>query len=144
MDALNDNGEVREANKAIVRRLLEHVLGKGHMGLLPELIAAGHVSHLAIGDHYGPEGVRIDIAAYRAAMSDLVVTLDDLLADGDRVARRFTIRGTLREPLSDAAPDRERCVVLHGIAIDRVTDGQVAESWVQIDALPRVLPDGGC
>jgi predicted ester cyclase len=141
MDTLNDNGEMQEANKAVARRLLEQVLGKGHMQLLQELIAVGHVSHLAIGDHYGPEGVRIAIAAYRAALSDLVVTLDDMLADGDRVARRFTISGTFRGSLNDDAPVDERFVVLHGIAIDRFEDGRVAESWVSIDGPSRISPD---
>ncbi len=52
-------------NKEIVRRLVEEVLGRGRVELIPALVAADHVGHLPIGDHYGPEGVRIDVAAYR-------------------------------------------------------------------------------
>jgi predicted ester cyclase len=143
VDILDDYGWMREANMAVVRRLVMQVLGRGHVRLLPELIAAGHVSHLGIGDHYGADGVRIDIAAYHAALPDLEVTLDDLFADGDRVARRFTISGTVRESSPDAA-GQKRFVVLRGIAIDRLADGRVTESWVHIDALPRILPDAGC
>lgn len=126
----------QETNKAVVRRLVEEVLGQGHMRLLADLIAAGHVSHLAIGDHYGPDGVRIDFATYREVLTDLVVTLDDLFADGDRVARRFTISGTVHGSSHEYAKGRSRLVVLHGIAIDRLVDQRVAESWVQIDHLP--------
>ena len=121
-------------NKEVVRCLVEEVLGRGHVELIPALVAADHVGHLAIGDHYGPEGVRIDVAAYRAAVPDLVVTLDDLLADGDKVVRRFTLRGTHRGAFL-GAPASGRRVTLWGIAIDRVAGGRLVESWVQLDDL---------
>ena len=119
-------------NKAIVRRLMEEVLGHGRLHLLPELVAPAYVGHFEIGDHYGPGGVRIDIAAYRTAFPDLAVTLDDLLADGDQVVRRFTLRGTHRQMFL-GVPASGRPVVLHGIAIDRLVRGQLVESWVQVD-----------
>src|SRR5687768_2768919 len=122
------------ANKELVRCLIEDVLGQGRIELIPALVAADHVGHLPIGDHYGPEGVRIDVAAYRAAVPDLAVTLDDLLADGDRVVRRFTLRGTHRGAFLGIPPSG-RAVVLRAIAIDRVARGQLIESWVQIDDL---------
>ena len=106
------------------------------MELIPVLVAADHVGHLPIGDHYGPEGVRIDVAAYRAAFPDLSVTLEDLLADGDKVVRRFTLRGTHRHPFLGVPATREP-VVLRGIAIDRLVDARLVESWVQIDGLPQ-------
>ena len=122
------------ANKALVRCLVEEVLGQGRLELIPLLVAADHVGHLPIGDHYGPEGVRIDVAAYRAAFPDLAVTLDDLLAVGDKVVRRFTLRGTHRGAFL-GVPASGQPVTLRGIAIDRVARGHLAESWVQIDDL---------
>ena len=121
-------------NKEIVRHLVEEVLGRGHVELIPALVAADHVGHLPIGDHYGPEGVRIDVAAYRAAVPDLIVTLEDLLADGDKVVRRFSLRGTHRGTFL-GVPASGQAVVLRGIAIDRVARGQLAESWVQVEDL---------
>lgn len=128
----------RESNLAVVRRLLEEGFGQGLVHRLPNQVAAEYVGHLAIGDHYGPEGVRIDIDGYRALLADLSVTVSDLFSCGDRVVRRFTFRGTARElppgDTIDGAP-----VVLHGIAIDRFEGGRLVESWVQMDCFPQDL-----
>jgi steroid delta-isomerase-like uncharacterized protein len=122
------------ANKALVRCLMTEVLGQGRLELISLVVAADYVGHLPIGDHYGPKGVRIDIAAYRAAVPDLAVSLDDLLADGDRVVRRFTLRGTHRGAFL-GVPASGQEVVVRGIAIDRIARDQLVESWVHIDDL---------
>jgi steroid delta-isomerase-like uncharacterized protein len=123
------------ANKEVVRRLTEDVLGRGELTLISELVAADYVGHFAIGDHYGPEGVRIEVAAYRTAFPDLAVTLDEILADGDTVVRRFTLRGTHHRPFL-GVPASGRPVVLRGIAIDRLAAGRLVESWVQVEGIP--------
>jgi predicted ester cyclase len=130
-------GTNTQENKEIVRRLMDEVLSLGRMEILPELVAAEYVGHFAIGDHYGPAGVRIEVVAYRTALPDLVVTLEDLLADGDKVIRRFTLRGTHRGRFIGAPPSG-RLVALRGIAIDRLTEGRLVESWIQIDDFPRM------
>jgi hypothetical protein len=129
---MDRSGEAQDANAALVRVLMEEVLHAGRMLLLPQLIAPDYVCHLPIGDHYGPEGVRIDFAGYREAIPGLAVTLHDLFATGDRVARRFT--------LHDGSPGTTCPLTLHGIAIDRLARGRLIESWVQIDALPQTTP----
>ena len=91
------------ANLDIVRRLMDEVWAAGRLQLIPELVADDYVGHLPIGDHYGPEGLRIDIAAHRAAFPDLTLRIDDLFASGDRVVRRYTLRGTLTRPLPGRA-----------------------------------------
>jgi steroid delta-isomerase-like uncharacterized protein len=116
--------------------LVEEVLGLGRLALLPALVASDYVGHFRLGDHYGPEGFRIDVATYRTALPDLAVTLEDLLADGDRVVRRYTVRGTYHGPFP-GAPASGRPIVLRAIAIDRLIDGRLVESWVQIDDFPR-------
>jgi steroid delta-isomerase-like uncharacterized protein len=123
------------ANKEAVRRLTEEVLGRGELTIISELVAADYVGHFPVGDHYGPDGVRIEVAAYRAAFPDLAVTLDEILADGDKVVRRFTLRGTHLEPFL-GVPASGRPVVLRGIAIDRLAGGRLVESWVQVEAIP--------
>ena len=127
MDAAN-------ANKEVVRRLVEEVLGGGRMQVLVDLVAPEHVGHFPLGDHYGPEGVRLDIAALRSAFPGLTVDLEDLLVDGEYVVRRFTLRGVHDGPFL-GVPATGCRVELAGIGIDRLSKGQIVESWVQLDGL---------
>jgi predicted ester cyclase len=123
-------------NMEVVRCLMEAAWGRGEVRVIPILVDPDYVGHLPIGDHYGPEGVRIDIAAYRAAFPDLVVTLDDLIAKGDKVVRRFTLCGSHRRPFLDI-PATGKPVALRGIAIDRLVGGCLVESWVHVDHLAQ-------
>src|SRR5215218_7985956 len=123
------------ANKDVVRRLMEGVWGDRQVDLLEELVAGEYVEHTRIGDYYGPAGARIGVGDYHLAFPDLTVHLDDLLTEGDKVVRRFTLRGTLAGPLPGRSPSGPP-VELHGIAIDRIADGKLVESWVLIDPLP--------
>jgi steroid delta-isomerase-like uncharacterized protein len=123
-----------EGNEAVVRRLLEDVVNCGCTDLLAELIAADHIGHDPLGDHYGPEGFRISVAEYRAAFPDLELTVEDLVTAEDKVVHRFTLRGTHSGSFM-GIPPTGRAVSAAGIAIDRLADGKVAESWVSLDAL---------
>jgi steroid delta-isomerase-like uncharacterized protein len=123
-----------EGNETVVCRLIEEVLNGGQTDLLAELVAADHVGHDPLGDHYGPEGMRITVAEYRAAFPDLWVTVEDLVTEGDKVVHRFTLRGTHAGPFMGIPPTK-RVVTAGGIVIDRLADGKVVESWVSLDAL---------
>jgi hypothetical protein len=128
MQRMTRDSVAGDVNAKVVRTLMEEVLHAGRMHLLPELIAPEYIGHLPIGDHYGPEGVRIEFTAYREAIDGLTVSLEHVFAVEDQVARRFTLSG--------AIPGRDHPVILHGIAIDRLENGRLVESWVQIDTIP--------
>lgn len=123
-----------EGNEAVVRRLIEEVLNRGQTGLLAEFVAADYVGHDPFGDHYGPEGRRIVVAEYRTAFPDLALTIEDLVAARNTVVWRFTLRGTHTGPFM-GVPSTGRGVTATGIAIDRLADGRIAESWMSLDAL---------
>jgi steroid delta-isomerase-like uncharacterized protein len=123
-----------EGNESVVRRLLAEVINGGSTDLLSGFIAPDHVGHDPLGDHYGPEGMRIAVAEYRAAFSDLQVTAEDFVTEGDKVVHRFTLRGTHTGPFMGVPPSG-RVVTVSGIGIDRFADGKVAESWISLDAL---------
>jgi predicted ester cyclase len=129
----------RHDNLRVVRRLMEEVWAIGDLSLLPELVANDYVGHLPIGDHYGPVGARIDIEAYRRAMPDLTVTLEDLFAVDDKVVRRFTLLGTHALPFLGFRASGKR-IALDGIAIDHLANGQIVESWIRLDDSPLKNP----
>jgi hypothetical protein len=123
------------ANKEVARRLMEEVWGERRLDLLAELVAGEYVEHAQIGDYYGPAGARIGVGDYHLAFPDLTVQVDELLTEGDKVVRRFTLCGTHTGSLPGWVPSGLR-VELHGIAIDRIADGKLAESWILIEPLP--------
>jgi len=78
------------------------------------------------------------IKAFRAGAPDLHVTIDDMIAEGDKVALRWTTRGTergsVRTPLG-VTPATERAIDIPGINIFRVVNGKIAEEWIVWDTL---------
>lgn len=136
MDKARPNGD-RSGGVDLVARLVDDVINGGDTRLLPMLVSPDHVTHDPTGDLYGPEGVRIDIAGYRTAFPDLEMTTDDLLADGDLVARRFTIRGAHTGPFLGIAPSGQP-VTLTGLAVHRIAEGRLVETWISYDCLGLV------
>lgn len=127
---------VLEANKTISRRIIEEAFNEGRLEVVDELIAATFVNHdpSVTGDLGGPEGTKQLIEQYRAAYPDLRVTVEDQLAEGDRVATRWTARGTHQgELLGIPATGKETTVT--GLTIDRIENGKIIESWNNWDTL---------
>lgn len=118
----------------ILRRFVEEAFNAGNVRILPEVIAPEHVSHLPTGDHYGPEGVRIDIAGFRTGFPDLTLTLDEVIPCGEYVVYRFTAAGTHLGPFLGIPPTGYR-VQVEGLGLDRYQDGKVIERWVHYDSL---------
>ena len=123
-------------NLQLVRLLLEEVWGNGSFHLLPKFVAPHYVGHFPLGDHYGQDGIRIEIQSYRMALPDLAITIDDLLARDDKVVRRFKVTGTYISAIPGIAA-RPQHLALEGIGIDCLAQGKLYESWVKIDPWPR-------
>jgi steroid delta-isomerase-like uncharacterized protein len=125
-----------EQNKAIVRRYLEEVFAEGNLEAIPELFAADYVEHDPASAEAirGHEGVRRDLAVYQTAFSDVEITVEDQIAEGDAVATRATLRGTHVEELFGIPPTGNR-VTVTGIVIQRMTDGKLTKGWWNWDTL---------
>jgi steroid delta-isomerase-like uncharacterized protein len=119
-------------NKTLIRRYVEECIGKNDMSLMDELLAANYVWH-------GPSG-DLDLQAYKrfqpsvlAAFPDGYWTIDDMIAEGDRVAWRFTFHGTHRGEFM-GFPATGRSFRLAGLVISRVAEGKIAEEWEIFDS----------
>ncbi len=122
-------------NVATLRRLIEAVNQDELARVAPEVIAPGFVRHDLAGTWPGVrgEGGVIDlIGLLRAALPDLQFEIEDIFGADDRVAMRFTLRGTHRAELL-GRPPTGRQITVAGINIYRLMDGKIAETWQLAD-----------
>ena len=93
-----------------------------------------HDIHVETSIPGGPEDMRTALIAIRRGFPDIHVTIEDIIAEGDRVVVRNTWRGTHQVEFN-GMPATGRCVEISGIVIWRIVDGMVAERWATIDTL---------
>ncbi|HKF80330.1 MAG TPA: ester cyclase [Thermoleophilaceae bacterium] len=124
-----------EQNKAVARTFFE-VFETGELDRLDDMVAADAVDHDPYNPHgdEGLEGMKKTVTMYREAFPDLSFTIDDQIAEGDKVVTRWTGRGTHQGELM-GAPATGRTSTVIGIGIDRFEDGMIVEAWGCWDAL---------
>jgi steroid delta-isomerase-like uncharacterized protein len=124
-----------EANKALIRRMIEEVVNAGNLDAVDELLAPDFVNHNpmpgAIPDR---DGFRQAFRNLHAAFPDLRAIDSDLIAEGDRVVVPRGFEGTHHGPFMGVPPTGKR-IVLDGIAVFRVVSGQICERWAVLDTL---------
>jgi len=120
-----------ETNKAVSRRFFEEVFAKGKLNVLDEIITKDHVNS-GPGSlpelPTGPEGAKQLVTVYRNAFPDLRFTIDEQIAEGDKVVTRWTADGTHQGELAGLPPTNKTSTVT-GIVVDRIANGKIAESW---------------
>ena len=123
-----------EQNKELVRRVVEEIYNKGNLAAADELSASDLVIHLTSQEIRGRDGAKQYVAALRAAFPDLHITIEDQIAEGDRVVTRWTVRGTHAGEFHGISPTGKQ-VQVAGTDIDRIADGEVVECWSHLDEL---------
>jgi steroid delta-isomerase-like uncharacterized protein len=129
----------RSDNKAVVRGVVEAV-NKGNLAAFDELFAPDLVSHgPRVDQTSGREEEKRGVAAILAAFPDAHVTLEDLIADGDKVVARLTFTGTqtgeLKSMTMGTIPATGKRVTTTGIYIYRLARGKIVEEWSNLDNL---------
>jgi len=120
-----------EQNKAIARRFLEEVFGQGKLAVVDEIVAPDHVDHgpsTLPGMPTGPEGSKMVVTIYRNAFPDIHFTIDEQIAEGDKVVTRWTGRGTHKGELA-GIPATGKSATVTGVGVDRIVNGKIVESW---------------
>ncbi|WP_396610615.1 ester cyclase [Haloferax sp. S1W] len=117
-------------NKEIARKLPEEAINEGNLDIIDELVADDYVGrNPAVPEPYhGPDGVKEFVSMVRTAFPDLEYTVEDLIAEGDKVVRRDRATGTHDGEFMGVEPTGKE-IEIQGVVIVRIEDGKFAESW---------------
>jgi len=121
-----------EESKALARRSWEIV---GNPDLIDEVYAVDLVWHEPDQDVQGLEEAKQFLAMYKTAFPDLNVTVEDVIAEGEKAVTRWTARGTHQGEVEEFGPPTGRQIEIKGITIHRVEDGKIVEEWERYDNL---------
>ena len=122
-----------EVNKASMRRFYDEVFNKKNRAAIDEFIDPTQVDHAAPpGTPGGLEGAKHTVTMYLTAFPDLHFTVEDLIAEGDKVVARLTTRGTQQGAFMGIPPTGKQ-VTVTAIDINRIVGGKSVEHWLNMD-----------
>ncbi len=124
-----------EANKALVRRAMDELWNQGNVAAVDKYAAADFVEHQAVpGMPPGREGLKQVVTLFHQAFPDLKFTIDDTIAEGDKVVVRSTVQGTHKGTYL-GIPATNKPFTITSIDILRLQGGKVVEHWGNEDDL---------
>ena len=123
-----------EENKALVHRFVEEFWNEGNTATADELMAPDAEIHMPTGEMVDLDGLKSFASTFRASFPDWHSTFEELIAEGDRVAERWTGRGTHRGELQGIPPTGKR-VEVPGSVFYRIVDGKIVEFRGQLDMM---------
>jgi steroid delta-isomerase-like uncharacterized protein len=123
-----------EENKALVRRFVEEFWNEGNTATADELMAADAAIYMPTGELVDLDGLKGFAGAFRESFPDWHSTFEELIEEGDRVAERWTGRGTHRGELQGIPPTGKR-VEVPGSVFYRIVDGKIVEFRGQLDMM---------
>ena len=125
-----------EQNKSVVSRWMDELFNKGNVSINDEILAPNYINHdpNLPEDNRSRDGFKQFVSMVRAAFSDFQLNCLDQVAEGDRVATRFSMGGTHKGEFMGIAPTNQQSQIT-GISIERIEDGKVVETWVNWDAM---------
>ena len=130
-----------EENKAIVSRATEELWNKNNLAVVDELYATNFVSHDLPEVTPDRKGYKQFVTISHTAFPDFHTTVEDIIAEGDKVVQRFTARGTHKGEFMGIPPTGKQ-VTITGIAIDRIAGSKIVENWANMDMLGMMVQLG--
>jgi steroid delta-isomerase-like uncharacterized protein len=123
------------ANKEILRRTLDDFWNQRDVGAIDELYATDYLGHDPSGLHGATlEEFKQSSAGLFTAFPDFHLIIDDEVAEGDKIAKRWTVTGT-HKGVFMGIPPTENYITITGINFYRIADGKIVETWWSSDAL---------
>lgn len=122
-------------NKTTVHRLFEDIWNQGNLDVVDELFATNFVNHDLVNPGvFDLESYKQFVAAVRTGFPDFHVTLEDMVTEEDKVATRWTVRGTHKSEYKGLPPTNKQITVT-GMHFHRFAAGKMAETWWNADNL---------
>lgn len=132
-----------EDNRAIVRRFYEELFNRQDLAVLDELVSSDFIhrqpGRVVRGAEFFDE---VKSGAHFLAFPDFHMTIEDMIAEGDKVVTRWTARGTHQGEAMGLPPTGNE-VSWTGVNIIRVVNGKLAEDWEELDLLGLMQQLGG-
>ena len=121
-------------NKEAVRRVIEEAFNKGNLAVVDAIMSAEYVYHSTLGDAKGPDGFKQTVKMFRVAFPDIISKIEDIVAEGDKVATRATLSGTHTGEFMGIAPTGKNIkVAVSGLV--RFAGDKEVEAWGNMDML---------
>jgi steroid delta-isomerase-like uncharacterized protein len=126
-----------EENKEKVRRFMEEAFGQGKTEVVDEVLDPDFVCwdpNSETGEIRGADTIKGEVGYFHSAFPDFRWTVEDQVAEGDKVTTRYTLSGTHQGEFF-GVPASGRRVEISGINIDRFEGGKLVEEWASYDLL---------
>jgi steroid delta-isomerase-like uncharacterized protein len=123
--------QTRDENKRKIETLFDNCFNQGDLGLLDQLVAPEYVGPQG---SKGPGGFRGIVVGLRTGFPDIHYTLEDMIAEGDRVAVRWHWTGTNKGPFR-AFPPTGKTFTNPGVGIFQFKDGKIVAAAMETDRL---------
>ncbi|HET8908066.1 MAG TPA: ester cyclase [Ktedonobacterales bacterium] len=138
----NESNESNEEHKRTVRRYYQEVFARRNLAALDELFAPDFVGHSAAYGTYTLTDMHRDISREHEAMPDDETTIEEQVAEGDRVVTRWRYRWKHEQSLFGEPPSGQ-WIAMEGVHIDRLVSGKIVERWEVKDFWGIVTQLGG-
>jgi ketosteroid isomerase-like protein len=127
-----------EQNKTTASRWFLDIITHGQLAVADEIFAVNHIIHDPHappgGWPNGPEGMKMVASVFGGGFSDWDITLEDQIAEGDKVATRW-IASARHTGSLQGMPPTGKAVRVTGVNVTRFAEGKIAESWSNFDML---------
>ena len=123
-----------DENRAVVRRFFDEFANKNVLSVIDEIFSPDFVMHVADGGDVGSDNAKRGYPLFREAFPDAIYKIQDMIAEGDKVAFRMTIQGTHTGKFMNVAPTGKK-ISMTRFGIIRLENGKWAEGWVLTNAL---------